>query len=329
MLNEKIDILMATYNGQMYLREQIESILSQTYNNFNLYICDDSSTDSTCDILREYEKKDNRIKISINTKNLGSTENFKKLLGFVQSRLYMFADQDDIWNKDKVEKTYLKLIEDDVDLVFTDLTIVDKEKKVISDSFNTKKGYRYKILKTCNSYRLVYLYNVVTGCTVLSKSKYIDKILSFTGETKNILHDHIIPLIVVNNGKVAYLDEATILYRQHEKNQVGAKRYIDKFNNFYDVRDHLINVKIDIFKRYIDNENLFSDDIKLLNRKALNFFEAVQRKKYINFKYLGVFNDLYKYEKLSYYILNFVIMNIPILGRFGYFIKSLRSKRSC
>ena len=323
MLNEKIDILMATYNGQMYLREQIESILNQTYKNFNLYICDDCSSDNTLNILREYESKDDRVKVFVNNKNLGSTENFKKLLGLVKNSLYMFSDQDDIWNNDKIEKTYCKLVEENADLVFTDLTIVDKEKNVVNESFNIKKGYKSKILKTQKSCRLVHLYNVVTGCTILSKSKYIDKILGFKSNTKNILHDHIIPLVVVNDGKAVYLDESTMLYRQHEKNQVGAKRYIDRFNNFYDVRSHLIDVKIDIFERYIDNESLFSDDIKLLNKRALNFYETVKTKKYINFRHLKVFNELYKYEKLSYYILNFVVMNIPILGRFGYFIKSL------
>ena len=72
---EKIDILMATYNGEKYLRQQIDSILSQTYKNFNLIISDDASTDNTPKILEEYEKKDKRIKVFKQNKNLGVVSN--------------------------------------------------------------------------------------------------------------------------------------------------------------------------------------------------------------------------------------------------------------
>ena len=81
----KVDILMATYNGEKYLRPQIESILDQTFKDFNLIICDDCSKDNTWKILEEYAQKDSRIKIIKNEKNLGYNKNFEKLLGFVTS----------------------------------------------------------------------------------------------------------------------------------------------------------------------------------------------------------------------------------------------------
>ena len=93
----KIDILMATYNGEKYLREQIDSILNQTFKDFNLIICDDCSKDSTWQILEEYQKKDSRIKIIKNEKNLGYNKNFEKLLSFVKSDYFMLSDQDDFW----------------------------------------------------------------------------------------------------------------------------------------------------------------------------------------------------------------------------------------
>lgn len=76
---EKIDILMATYNGEKYLKEQIESILNQTYTDFNLLICDDCSSDNTVKLLEEYAEKDSRIKIFRNGVNQGVIKNFENL----------------------------------------------------------------------------------------------------------------------------------------------------------------------------------------------------------------------------------------------------------
>lgn len=106
---EKIDILLATYNGEKYLREQIDSILKQTYKNFNLIISDDCSKDSTRKILKEYEQKDNRIIVYLQENNLGYVKNFEFLLSKVQSKIYMLSDQDDVWLPEKIEKTYNKL----------------------------------------------------------------------------------------------------------------------------------------------------------------------------------------------------------------------------
>ena len=94
---DKIDILMATYNGEKYLKEQIESILNQTYSNFRLIVSDDCSTDNTRMILEEYQEKDNRIEIYYQDKNLGYIKNFEFLLNKVENNFYMLSDQDDIW----------------------------------------------------------------------------------------------------------------------------------------------------------------------------------------------------------------------------------------
>ena len=96
---EKIDKLMATYNGEKYIRQQLDSILSQTYNEFNLIISDDASSDNTVGILKEYENKDSRIKVFKQEKNLGVVENFEFLLKQVTTDFFMLADQDDIWEE--------------------------------------------------------------------------------------------------------------------------------------------------------------------------------------------------------------------------------------
>ena len=101
-MEEKIDILMATYNGEKYLKEQIESILNQTYKNIRLIISDDASKDSTPQILEEYRKKDSRIEIYLNKENRGVVKNIEFLLEKVEDEFYMLADQDDVWLQLKV-----------------------------------------------------------------------------------------------------------------------------------------------------------------------------------------------------------------------------------
>ena len=99
-MNEKVDVLMATYNGEKYLKEQIDSILNQTYQNIHLIISDDCSTDGTRNILKEYEENE-KITVFYQENNQGYVKNFEFLLKQVSSELYMFADQDDFWLPEK------------------------------------------------------------------------------------------------------------------------------------------------------------------------------------------------------------------------------------
>ena len=134
-MNEKIDILLATYNGEKYLKEQIDSLLNQTYNNIQIIISDDCSTDKTREILKQYEKNEN-IKIFYQEENLGYVKNFEFLLKQVENNLYMLCDQDDVWKKQKIEKTVEKLQKENLDLVFGDLEVVDEKLTTIHKSYN-------------------------------------------------------------------------------------------------------------------------------------------------------------------------------------------------
>ena len=130
-MEEKIDIILATYNTHIpYLKEQIDSILNQTYQNIQLIISDDCSTDGTREILKQYEK-DDRVKVFYQEKNLGYVRNFEFLLEKVENDLYMLSDQDDVWKKEKVEKSVEKLKNEELDLVFGDLEVVDENLNTI------------------------------------------------------------------------------------------------------------------------------------------------------------------------------------------------------
>lgn len=320
---EQIDILLTTYNGEKYLKEQIDSILSQTYTNFRLLISDDCSKDSTIKILKEYEQKDNRIKVFLQEKNLGYVKNFEFLLTKVENEIYALSDQDDVWNNDKVEKTYKKLKEEDADLVFTDLEIVNEKLETINSSFNDYMFLSRKIKKYYKDYRLQYLYNCITGCTLMSKKKYLEKIIPIPMDSKYVIHDTWIGLIVALNGKIAYLDEATIKYRQHGNNQVGSNHTSHKYTKLNQVRELFIDVKYQLFNTYINNSSIFTKDLQKQNEKALKYFEMLKNKKYINFRGWNVFYKLYKTETFKYYIENFIILNLPILASIPFKLRRL------
>lgn len=328
---EQIDILLATYNGEKYLKEQLDSILMQTYSNFRLIISDDCSKDKTRDILKEYEQKDNRIKVYYQDKNLGYVKNFEFLLTKVENEIYALSDQDDVWLNNKIEKTYNKLKETNSDLIFTDLEVVDENLKTIFESFNDYMLLSRKIKKYQDSYKMQYLYNCITGCTLISKKSFIKNIIPIPTESKYVIHDTWIGLIVALQGKITYLDEKTIKYRQHGKNQVGTDKISHKFTKLEDVRNLFIDVKLSLFKAYVNNNEIFTDELKKQNSEALKYFEILKNKKYINFRKWSIFHKLYKTETFKYYIENFMILNMPLITnipfKIRHFILKMQGKR--
>lgn len=320
---EQIDILLATYNGEKYLKEQLDSILNQTYSNFRLLISDDCSKDSTKEILKEYEKKDNRIKVFFQEKNLGYVKNFEFLLTKVENEIYALSDQDDVWNKEKIEKTYNKLKKENADLVFTDLEIVNEKLETINSSFNNYMYLSRKIKKYYTDYRLQYLYNCITGCTLMSKKKFLDKIIPIPMQSKYIIHDTWIGIIVSLNGKISYLNETTIKYRQHGNNQVGSNHESHKYTKLKQIRDLFIDVKYQLFKTYVDNNKIFPKDIQKQNEDAFKYFAMLKNKQYINLSKWNMFYKLYKTETFKYFIENFMILNLPIVANIPFKIKRL------
>ncbi len=314
-MNETIDILLATYNGEKYVKEQIESILNQDYQNINLIISDDCSKDNTPKIIKEYEQKDSRIKVYLQEKNLGVVKNIEFLLGHVENDYFMLADQDDYWLPEKVRKSFETLKKENADMVFGDLEVVDENLNTIYPSFGDFMLLNKKIHKYINTNRLNYLYNCVTGCTVLCKSEFIKKIIPIPTDSKRLIHDHWIGLVMSLNGKLAYMDEKHIKYRQHGDNQVGTDKISHGFKEIEQVRELFINVKLGVLGTYVKHNEIFPKEMQELNIKAYEYFKMLQNKKNFNFKGWNIFYQLYKTENFSYYIMNFVIMNTPALGR--------------
>ena len=319
-MNPKVDILLATYNGEKYIKEQVESILNQTYENIRIIISDDCSTDNTRQVLKEYENNE-KIKIFYQEKNLGYVKNFEFLLKQVESNLYMLSDQDDVWKKEKVEKSVEKIESEKLDLVFGDLEVVDENLNTLYKSYNRYMHLIHKIKKYQKDYRLQYLYNCMTGCTIISRKNWIDKVLPFPTNSKYMIHDYWLGLVIALNGKVGYIEEPYILYRQHGKNQVGSKKASKTASKLEEVRNISINTRIGTFETYVMHEEIFDEKLRKQNKKALEYFKMLKNKKNFNFRQWGIFFRLYKYESFSQYIKNFMVLNLPWIVKIVFDLK--------
>ena len=233
--NKKVDILMATYNGEKYLSEQIESIISQTYTKWNLLVRDDGSSDNTYAILSEYEKKDSRIRIIKDNKgNLGIVKNFEELLHNSDSEFIMFSDQDDVWKKNKIE-IMMKYIGNS-DLIISDAVITNENLELQCDSLFSVVNSRNGIIKNI-------IKNTYYGCCMLFKRKVLKKALPIP-ENKEICHDLWIGLISEKYYKVKFINEKLLYFRRHSSNMTT----INKSKR---------SIKIKIIGRYLILKELF------------------------------------------------------------------------
>ena len=227
----KIAILLATYNGAKYIREQLDSLFQQSCGDFHLYVHDDGSTDDTLKIIEEYRQKysDRVTVLEDSQKHKGAARSFMTLLQEVDSDYYMFCDQDDIWLPNKVELTLARMKEIEGTtgnaagtapvVVATDLKVVDEQLTPIKDSFNAD----LKIDVFRKHSELICVRHVVTGCTMMFNRAAKEASLPIS--PRATMHDEWVALCVhFNGGIISILDEATMLYRQHTSNTLGANQ---------------------------------------------------------------------------------------------------------
>ena len=227
---DTVAVCMASYNGEKYIGEQLDSIIGQSYENWVLFIRDDHSSDKTVEILRKYagEYPEKIVLIEDPALSGGSSKkNFAGILSWVTAhwdfRYFMFADQDDSWLEDKIEKSLrlMKQQEDDGNtpvLVHTDLKVVDRDLQVLAESF-----FQYRSLQTDKKdLRHLLIQNNITGCTMLWNRK-LNALVDLNQEAV-AMHDWWMALAASAFGKIVCLEESTILYRQHGGNVVGATR---------------------------------------------------------------------------------------------------------
>ncbi|WP_439294090.1 glycosyltransferase family 2 protein [Lonepinella sp. BR2882] len=233
----KIAILMATYNGGKFLEEQLLSIISsinKLNNTFDvdIIISDDASIDDTREIIERVKQIHYKKIILLNMEKKGSAvKNFSFLISKVSCEYdyYFFSDQDDYWNANKLVLFLetLRSVDNSLPvLVHSDLSIVDTNLSLISDSM-----FDYQKLNKNSKFENLIVQNSITGC-VVAINKELLKLARSSSISNSIMHDWYLGLIASSMGRIYFIDQPTILYRQHGYNEVGAKG----FNIYYILR---------------------------------------------------------------------------------------------
>lgn len=296
-MQDKIAIVLASYNGEKYISDQINSIINQSYPDWHLFIRDDASSDSTLELEKEFVNKyPERITVYSNqTVYHGPKHNFFYLSKIALNRGYkyiMFCDQDDVWKKDKVKSTYLKMknIEKNANiptLVHSDLEVVDENLNVLGTSF-----MNYRALDpTTKDLNHLLIQNNVTGCTMMVNHALLEKALQFKNMDLVAMHDWWFALIACIYGDIGFLEKSTICYRQHGGNVVGATKVnslqfiITRLTGSAHVRETL-HLAVNQARLLIDTYSDIPQDKEVL---------------------LKAFSNIYKHNK--FYRMNFIRKN--------------------
>ena len=231
---DSVCVLLSTYNGETYIEEQLDSLLRQKDVDLRIVIRDDASKDNTIKIIEDYIKNNTSgagITLLESDGNLGPAKAFLELLKKAPSAdYYAFCDQDDVWLEDKIEKTrrHMERLEEDGGkdrpaLVFSDLAVVDEDLCVIAKSMNEYQ----KLDPERTGFGDLLIQSVVSGCTMMMNRACVEKAMQGFNPDNIIMHDWWCSLVAARFGRISYLDEAPILYRQHGGNSIGAKAIAD------------------------------------------------------------------------------------------------------
>lgn len=237
-----IAILLATYNGEKYLREQMESLLTQKKVTTKIYIHDDFSTDGTKKIIEQVSSQfPNRVIMINSSHSLGVVKSYQFLLDNVDADFYLFSDQDDVWDENKVSEEIflLKQFEGIPSLVYSDLEIVDSKLNVLSQSM-----FRSMNVINTDKTAMLLTQNVITGNTVAFNKALRNLIVNHfrMDDGLILMHDGWLGLVSSIYGKIFFLSRPTVKYRQHESNVVGArKNKIDKLLHIEHLKQAVIN----------------------------------------------------------------------------------------
>lgn len=223
-----IHILMAVFNGEKYLREQLESIVRQTVTDWKLYIHDDGSRDGTIGIIEEFALKyPDKVELFYETqhKSSGAKCSFSKLVEQVrEDGDYAFCDQDDIWDDDKLEvlRKELRRTEKNKNnkitpsMVCSDARLIDEKGNVTEESLAEKSGL---FISEEHMFERLFLYNFAQGCTMLWNIQLHRLIKHIPKEA--IMHDWWVALVAAGHGRISFIPKQLLSYRQHTGNVIG------------------------------------------------------------------------------------------------------------
>lgn len=205
----RLIILLATYNGEKYLRQQLDSLLGQTYKDWVLYAHDDGSADTTLSILNAYAAKDSRVRIlEDGVKGLGAAQNFMHLLkNAPEADFIMFCDQDDIWLPEKIEVMLQHINSAQPSMSYCNANSYKGEQPLPE---------RVILFRATTVRDTLFLNGGIHGCLQIINKALRDIVVGYNGYV--CMHDHLITLAAVSFGTVTYVDQNLMYYRQHSGN---------------------------------------------------------------------------------------------------------------
>ena len=208
--NDLVSIAMATYNGELFLREQLDSIIAQDYENIELVVCDDCSEDGTVAILGEYKSKI-RLNIVVNDERLGFLANFEKAISLCEGEFIALCDQDDVWKADKIS-VLVSLLAENM-LIHGDCELVGEDGRVVRGSWKRQLGSYVR-------FENLLFANVVTGCTVLFRKELLGLALPFPHGL--VYHDWWLAICAAKLDSITYTERCLVQYRQHGEQDTGS-----------------------------------------------------------------------------------------------------------
>lgn len=284
---KQVCIIMATYQGEQYLAPQIDSIIKNTYQHIKLHIFDDGSSDSTFTIAKDYARRyPEKVHVFQNNENKGVIRNFLEAAASLEADYYMYCDQDDIWLPEKIQKTlqFMKSQENDTAnprntpvVVFADATVTDANLSETAPSFQRQSGYNTSALDLPH----LLMENKLIGCTMMFNRAARDKLLRGELPSAIRMHDWWLALIGAAFGKVAYLDEPLLLYRQHERNVIGGS---SKGSYLKDRISHLKKDREALYATMAQGKaflSVYGEDLAPEQKKILRLFAELPEKNWL------------------------------------------------
>lgn len=209
-----ISVALCTYNGARYLREQLDSLFAQTYSNMEIVAVDDCSTDRTVELLREYQRRDARLRVSLNPHNVGFVRNFERAIALCNGAIIAPCDQDDIWLPDKLRTLARSMGKHS--LVFCDSELIDADGRSLGTSMS-----EFWAMQDLNDPAAFIFTNCVSGHAMLFRRDLLAEPPQLPAE---LFHDWGLAVLATVKGGIAYCPEKLVRYRQHGNNVTDVLR---------------------------------------------------------------------------------------------------------
>ncbi|MFN7676782.1 glycosyltransferase family 2 protein [Flavobacterium sp.] len=320
----KLSVAMCTYNGDEFIKQQLDSILKQSVNVDEIIICDDGSSDSTIEIINDYiEKFPLMIYLHKNEICLKSVKNFEKAINLCTGDIIFLSDQDDIWVENKV-KDYLQYFNDNqnINVIGSNGYCIDENSNVIDKyslwdipNFLNEQNITYDYFKM-----ITHFGNIFTGASMAFRKCIIPDVMPFPN-FKNYHHDGWIATIAASKGEIVMLNDKYFYYRIHSKQQVGGvffdktEKQKDKLSHIYDIHKTKLSFyiltkklkklslsyydKLKIIEEYPKYGNLFNNNKTEILNNYKNVKKIIKTKYPLRFFILNIFDKIFHKRQIK------------------------------